>query len=202
MIGLAGGIGSGKSFVASALATERCGVVDSDALGHEVLKDPQVVEQITTWWGANMLNADGTLDRKKIARVVFGDRDKSQLLNSLVHPRVAALRLQRTAEFAADGAIRAIVWDTPLLFETELNRQCDAVIFVKSPFDKRLDRVHTSRGWTRAELANRENFQISLDNKEKLADYTIDNSGDESETIRQVQQVLSKILAGAPRFTS
>jgi dephospho-CoA kinase len=202
LIGLAGGIGSGKSFVAQALASEGCGVINSDQLGHDVLKEPPIIQQITQWWGPDVLDATGALDRKKIAQLVFHDSTKSQQLNSLIHPRVAALRLQRTAQFAANPAIPAIVWDTPLLFETQLNRDCDVVIFVKSPLDQRLARVAQRRGWTEAELINRENFQISLDNKEKLADYVLDNSGEASETLRQVQQVLSQILAKAPRITN
>ena len=195
LIGLAGGIGSGKSFVAKALQDEGCGVVDSDMLAHEVLGRPETGRQLAAWWGAGMLDAQGQADRREIGRRVFNDPAALAQLNGLVHPAVHALRMGQTTALAQNSAIRAIVWDTPLLFETGLNQECDAVIYVKCPYDQRLSRVSARRGWTSEQLEKREKLQISLDKKEELADYVVENHGDEPTTRRQVHQILARILS-------
>ncbi len=195
VIGLAGGIGSGKSFVAQALAAQGCGIIDSDAVAHQVLSQPEVAAQLAQWWGPLVLNDQGLADRKKIAQRVFNDQASLNQLNGLIHPAVQRLREERSMELGKNPAIRAIVWDTPLLYETGLNRDCDAVIFVKAPYEQRLARVAATRHWTQEQLKKRENLQISLDNKEKLADYVLDNSGQEAQTLRHLHQILSQILS-------
>jgi dephospho-CoA kinase len=94
-----------------------------------------------------------------------------------------------------DPRARAVVWDTPLLYEVGLDRECDAVIFVNTLFDKRLERVSKSRGWTREELEKREKSQFSLDKKRYLADYVLDNGGDPEATRRQLHEIFSQILS-------
>jgi dephospho-CoA kinase len=200
VIGIAGGIGSGKSVVARALADLGCGLVDADAAAHEVLQEPGVRAALRAWWGDAAFEQDGTVSRRKIAQIVFGQADELTRLNALVHPRVAARRAAAMAQFMADEDVVAVAWDIPLLFEVGLDRQCDAVIFVKVPYDKRLERVRQTRGWTDQELARREKSQIALDKKENLSDYIVDNGGDVTVAQAQVRQVFSLILAPYPRL--
>lgn len=195
VIGLAGGIGSGKSFVAEGFAQLGCGVIDSDRDAHEALALPEVVGELKKWWGPAVLRADGTPDRRFIAGQVFNRPENLEKLKKLIHPVVAEMRKKKMREMMADPLIKGIVWDSPLLLEVGLDRECTAVVFVRSSAEVRLGRVVGGRGWTAEELKNRENFQFSLDKKEELADYVVDNSGEASATLRQVHEIFSQILA-------
>ena len=195
VIGVIGGIGSGKSSVARLFGKEGCAVIDSDALSHEILQTASVREELQDWLGAPVIDVDGRVDRRAVARAVFGDKEKLDRLNRIIHPRVAQKREDLIRLFLADKTIRAIVWDSPLLVETGLDRECDAIILVKVPRELRLERVKIARGWTEEEVERRENLQFSLDKKAQIADYCIDNSGDEVASLYQVQRVLSHLLA-------
>jgi dephospho-CoA kinase len=97
----------------------------------------------------------------------------------------------------ANPQVVAFVWDTPLLFETGLNRACDAVVFVEAPFEQRLARVKTSRGWEETELLRRQNLQWGLDKKREMSDHRVTNTADDVGDVRdQVRATLSRILAG------
>jgi dephospho-CoA kinase len=108
------------------------------------------------------------------------------------------MRLAKTATLLADPSITAVVWDVPLLVEVSLHRECDAVVFVQAPYEQRVKRVQQSRGWDAPELDRRENMQIALDKKQEMADYVVDNSGEVSAILRQVQRVFSQILSRNP----
>jgi dephospho-CoA kinase len=194
VIGLAGGIGSGKSTVARLFGALSCLVIDSDALSHEALQTPLVKQELRAWLGETVFDPDGSVNRKRVAAKVFAEPAAAQRLAGLIHPEVARKREQFTAEAMANPAIKAVIWDSPLLFEAGLNLQCDAVVFVHVPRESRINRLAAGRGWDAQELDKRENLQFSLDKKGELADYCIDNSGDEASTLRQVRHVLSQIL--------
>jgi dephospho-CoA kinase len=193
VIGIAGGIGSGKSLVARAFAELGCGVIDSDAAARAVMQEPAVQRALQTWW-PQCFNDDGTINRGKLAAVVFKDPKALAKLNGLIHPRVAELREKAMRQLLPDPQVLAIVWDTPLLLETGLDRLCDRVIFVKAPYEQRLKRVIENRRWTREELAGREKSQMPLDKKEQLADDIGDNSGAEAEVTAQVRTLFKRIL--------
>jgi dephospho-CoA kinase len=197
VIGLTGGIGSGKSFIAQLFQSQGCAVIDSDRLSHDILQSPAVKAEIRAWLGPAPFNADGSVNRKSLAGLVFQNVEKTSRLNSLIHPRVAQAREALMENYLADPGILAVIWDSPLLIEAGLNRDCDMVIFVKVPSDIRLERISGSRGWSAEELAKREKLQIPLDNKAQLADYCLDNSGDEASSLRQVQRVLSQLSAAS-----
>lgn len=195
VLGIVGGIGSGKSFVAQAFGELGCGIIDSDKVAHEALELPEVRKILLDWWGPELLTPEGAMSRKAIAGRVFGHPAEVAKLNALVHPKVEEMRQRQMKLWADQKEIRAVIWDTPLLFEVGLDRLCDHVIFVKVPLDIRLRRVQESRGWSAEELNKREKSQFSLDKKELLADYIVDNSGEVSNTLRQVHEIFSQILA-------
>lgn len=199
IIGIAGGIGSGKSFVAQLFGELGCGVIDSDAQVSEAYGQESVRNTLRQWWGGSVLQPDGSLNRKEVARRVFSDPAERKRLEALVHPIVAALRDQKMAEMASNPAILAFVWDTPLLFEVGLNDGCDAVVFVEAGEDVRLSRVAQGRGWDRSELLRRENLQWPLDRKRKISDYIVQNTADADFVRRQVRDVLSRILTRASK---
>jgi len=194
IIGLLGGIGSGKSTIARLFAQQGCAVIDADALAHEILQTPDVQAELRTWLGDTIFDATGQTNRKALAAQVFQQPDKIQRLNSIIHPRVRQRRDELMKIYLNDPQMKAIMWDTPLLMEAGLDRDCDALVYVNVPLALRQQRVALTRGWPPEELARREKFQFALDKKAALADYDIDNSGDEVASLRQVQRVLSHLL--------
>ena len=197
IIGLTGGIGSGKSFIAALFAELGCVVIDADALVRGAYGDPPVRQTLREWWGNEVLKPDGSVDRAAIARRVFTDPAQRTRLEALLHPLVDSARRRKMRISATDPQAVAFVWDTPLLFEAGLNTQCDAVVFVDAPFQIRLERVIRSRRWDEAELLKRENLQWPLDRKREISDYMICNTAEADEARSQVRLVLSRILERA-----
>lgn len=196
VIGIAGGIGSGKSFVAGLFGELGCKVISADEQVREAYQDPQVKQTLHQWWGDEIFKSDGQVNKVAIGAKVFNQPEEKHRLEQLLHPMVneARQRLMREADLAQ---VVAFVWDTPLLFETGLNRQCDAVVFVDSPRKLRLGRVLESRRWNEAELDRREKLQMPLDKKREISDYVIRNTADAPYARGQVREVLSRILAGS-----
>jgi dephospho-CoA kinase len=195
IIGITGGIGSGKSMVARMFGDIGCMVIDADEQVRRVYRDPDVIWELRQWWGADVVGPAGELNRKKVADIVFNDPGQKATLEGLLHPRVAELRQKRMLEGLDDPQIQAYIWDTPLLLEAGLRPQCDAVVFVESPFSQRLERVHHSRQWDEVELRRREKSQWPLDKKREISDYIVDNTADADYVRGQVREVLFRILA-------
>jgi dephospho-CoA kinase len=202
VIGIAGGIGSGKSFVARLFGELGALVISSDEQVTEAYGDPEVRRRLIEWWGAAVIRPDGAVNRKLIGAKVFANPAERARLEALLHPRVHAARERAMAAAAHDPGVVAFAWDTPLLFETDLNRECDAVVFVDAPLETRLARVTATRNWDAAELARRENSQWGLDRKRDFADYVISNTAGVDVARGQVQDVLSRILAKTNRQQS
>ena len=133
IIGIAGGIGSGKSFVAKLFGEQGCLVINSDEMVRRVYRDELVKHTLKHWWGKMVFEPNGEIDRSAVARKIFNIPSEKTRLERLIHPIVNRDREHLMNAAAHDPAIRAYVWDTPLLFETELNKACDAVVFVDSP---------------------------------------------------------------------
>lgn len=199
IIGIAGGIGSGKTFVAKLFGELGALVISSDAQVTEAYRDPHVRRTLLEWWGADVLRPDGEINRRFIGAKVFADAAERRRLEQLLHPRVHAARERAMAAAADDPGVVAFAWDTPLLFETDLHRACDAVVFVDAPLETRLARVAATRNWDAAELARRENSQWGLDRKREIADYVVSNTAGVEIARGQVQDVLSRILAKTKR---
>ncbi len=191
IIGMTGGVGSGKSTVASMLRDLGCVVANADANAAEVLQQDEVIAQIVSWWGDRLLDEDGQIDRHALGTLVFADSQKREQLENLIHPLV---RVMQTDQFAAAPAgTIALVIDAPLLFEAGLDTCCHAIIFVDTPRKIRHQRVLESRGWDTNQLDLREAAQLPLDTKRKKADYVI-NNGDELQAVQhQIEKVLTDI---------
>lgn len=192
VIGLVGGIGAGKSFVASCFADLGCIVSDSDAGVRELLARPEVVAELTGWWGGRILREDGTLDRKVISGIVFADPQQRKRLEGLLHPMLK-VRREETVRDAARSGCPAVILDAPLLLEAGLAAECDAVVFVDAPREVRLARV-AARGWDEAELDRRENAQKSVLDKRAASGYIVVNAGDAAQTRQQVARTLQHVL--------
>lgn len=197
VIGLAGGIGAGKSEVARALAELGCVVSSSDALGAAALQDPSIASTLRQWWGDTVFGPPGPdgcahPDRRRIAARIFDSPAERARLEALLHPWIARER-HRIFDAAPPGT-PALVIDAPLLFEVGLDRECDAVVFVDAPLQTRQERVQAHRNWGPDELSRREAAQWPLDLKRQKADHVISNDARSDALRAQVRQVLGAVL--------
>jgi dephospho-CoA kinase len=195
IIGLAGGIGSGKSTIADLFGELGCLVIHSDQQVKLAYADPRVRSILKQWWGDSVFTPSGEVDRKAVASRIFADESERHRLEELLHPLVGRQRHELMERAANDAQVPAYVWDAPLLFETGLHKQCDTVVFVQAPLSQRSARVAANRGWDEAELARREKLQWPLDSKREISEYVIDNTADADYARGQVKEVLSRIQA-------
>ena len=195
IIGVAGGVGSGKSFAATILAEMGCLVIRSDDLAKSAYTRDDVKSSLRLWFGDRVFHPDGVVDRKAMAREIFEDPIQRQRVESLTHRIVREAREKIMQDHADDSAVLAFVWDTPLLFETGLNLKCDAVVFVDAPAEVRFARVGQNRAWDLEEWARRENLQLPLDKKQDLSHYVVNNTADVGFLRVQLRETLYLILA-------
>ena len=193
IIGIIGGIGSGKSTVAAEFAKLGCKVIDADKIAHELLDEPAVKAKVVGLFGRTILDSEGKIDREKLAEVVFADAQKLSLLNEIIHPLVLQRAEELIKQYDRQNQVKAIVLDMPLLVEVGWDKRCDKLIFVVCEQKLRLDRAK-KLGFDKNQVKIRENFQISLDNKANLADNTIENNSDFSVLARQVTDIFSYIM--------
>lgn len=194
IIGIAGGVGAGKSTVAQMLGDLGCVVIDSDAAAKDALQRADVIATLRAWWTDAILTPTGQVDRRAVASIVFRNPAERTRLEALIHPLIAQDRA-RTIEAAVRAGLPGAVIDAPLLYEAGVDRECDVVLFVDSPQDHRLDRVRKARGWTEEDLRLREIAQLPLDVKRDRADYHVVNSGDPEVLREQVTRVFKEITA-------
>jgi len=197
IIGVTGAIGSGKSLVASILEELGCALIDADKLAHEILELPETKNFLSEHFGSNIIRPDNTLDRKKIADIIFKDIEKKKLLESYIHPRVIEKQNRLIQQYRSENRYKAIVIDVPLLIESSLKHLCDLVIFVDSDFRIRSNRVKKSRGWTEEEISRREKFLYPNYLKRSIADVIVYNNSTVDECKRQVEKIFSRFISSA-----
>lgn len=202
LVGIVGGIGSGKSAVSDQFRRLGAEVLDGDRLGHDVLAEPAVIEALRNRWGERVIRSDPSaggaeaINRSEVARIVFADTPEAETelryLESVTHPRIRARIAARldALEQEHEHAERPFVavLDAPLLLEAGWDAYCHYLIYVDVPRQIRLQRL-ASRGWDNAELAAREARQLPLAEKQARADWTIDNSGRPEKMSRQIEQI-------------
>lgn len=196
VIGLAGGIASGKSTVATVLGDMGFHVIDVDSQAKSALQQPQVRDQLVSLWGDSILNESSTIDRTAIAALVTKDPAKRRTLEEVVRPWVRMNRDRALAQAHAAGKT-GVVLDAPQLFETSQNAECDLVIFVEAPGPQRIARA-ADRGWTQEHHAKRESAQLSIDEKRRRSHAIIVNdsspaalTADVKAVVRQVRSVVA-----------
>ncbi len=178
LIGVLGGIASGKSLAARLLAGSTGITIDADALAGEALAAPDVVVRVRERFGEEAIGPDGRVVREFLAQRVFADAEDRKALEAWTHPLIRARILASIADARAAGR-SPIVLDVPLLVENDaehgLARACDVLVFVDADDAERERRARTTRGWQAGELGRREAAQLSLAEKERRADYVISN---------------------------
>ncbi len=187
IIGLTGGLGSGKSTVSEMLRELGATVVDADEGARVVVEpDQPALAEIRERFGDGVFAPDGGLDREKLADVVFNDEGAREDLNAITHPRVRAWMAERMQEAAAAGA-PAVVLDIPLLFESGLTAGLDEIVVVWAPVEQQFKRA-VARGLRGDDARARIKAQMPIDEKRASATMVIDNSGSKDQTRRQVEE--------------
>lgn len=190
VIGIVGGIASGKSAVADLLQRLGAEVIHADQIGHEVLNEPSVLRQLQARWGERILGQNGRVSRAAIASIVFAGppdgKKELRFLESVTHPLIEQ-RILGQIEGLKQRGTPVIVLDAPVLLEAGWERHCDLIVFVDVNRKERLRRA-TLRGWTEAQFVTREACQLDVEEKRKVADEVIDNSASFDHTLAQLQQ--------------
>lgn len=196
VLGVLGGIASGKSAVAEALAKDSGRVICADSIAREVLNSPPVALKISGEFGPEFLDAAGLPDRELLATRIFANSDSRNLLESWIHPLVRERIFSELAKAKLEGRPR-VVLDVPLLLENDaehgLAKLCDVLLFIEVPADVRERRAVANRGWAPSEVARREAAQLPLDEKRARADFILPNDGDLEQLSREVERVLHQI---------
>jgi dephospho-CoA kinase len=192
LIGLTGGIASGKSTVSAMLRELGAQVLDADLLAREVVEPgtPALADIAARFPG--VLTPEGRLDRAKLGERVFGDPAERAALNALIHPRIAQAFLERTEALRAAGHPEA-VYDAPLLVENGLHGAMDAVVLVWVPRALQKARLVARDGLSEAQAEARLAAQLPLDDKRALATHVVDNSGGREETRAQVERIWASL---------
>jgi dephospho-CoA kinase len=197
VFGLTGGIGTGKSTVAGLLRERGVPVVDADQLAREVVAPgSEGLRQVVQAFGPGVLAADGSLDRKAVGALVFGDSEARKRLNAITHPLVRELSQAHFSALDRQG-ITLAAYDVPLLFEVGLDAVLRPVVVVATSAATQLSRVRERDGLSEAEVLARVAAQLPLDEKRRRADYVIDNDGTPAELERAVDELLTKLRAAA-----
>ncbi len=197
IIGITGGIGSGKSLVASFFSELGCAVIKADELAHEILEESETKQFLLKYLGNNIIKPNNTLDRKKIADIIFEDIEKKKLVESYIHPRVIERQNHLIQQYQSEDRYKAIVLDVPLLIESSLKHICNLVIFIESDFKLRCQRVRKSRGWTEEEISRREKFLFPNYLKRSIADVILYNNSTIDNCKRQVEKIFSRFISSA-----
>jgi dephospho-CoA kinase len=195
LVGLTGGIASGKSTVAAILHRLGAAIINADELSREVVQPQQDAwKEIIKSFGPDILQEDKTLDRRKLRKIVFDNPEARRKLEVIIHPRVRALAERRISELAAAGS-SVIVYEVPLLFEAQIHLWLRPVILVACDIETQKKRLLERDHLTELEAQQHLDAQMSLEEKRKLADYVIENNGTPEELEQQVRAVLQKIQA-------
>ena len=194
VIGLLGGIGAGKTVVASQFAELGCKVVDADRIAHAVLGEAAVKQAVRRRFGDQVFGPGGEVDRRRLGEQVFDHPEDREALERIVDPEICR-RLRRAVQSARAGDAPAVVLDAPLILEKGLDSLCDFMVYVKVSAEVRQNRVGGARGWNPSEIARREVSQVSLKTKQNRADYIVDNSASPEHTFDQIRKIFCCITA-------
>ena len=195
VIGLTGGIGTGKSTVSQILKEKKFPVIDLDIISHEVIKFPKVVEKIVENFGKEVLEYNNIgnwiVSREKLGRVIFGNREKRLILNSVMHPEILRIMREKILECKKENKI--IFVEIQLLFEVQWEKEFDYILLVSAEKETQIKRILSRDNRSKEEALSIINSQMSLDEKKKRSDYVIENDGNIQDLEKKVDKFLKKI---------
>lgn len=187
VIGIAGGIASGKSTIAEMLKSLGADIIDADKICHQLINTKAIAHEITERWGNHIQDSHSKIKRHVLAEIVFSDREEVSALNSIIHPKAIKQIQSRIAKLQVDAATKAIVLDAALLVESNLIDICNIMLFVDTKKNRCKARVQSSRKWPLDEITKREKFQGLLTQKKDIADVIINNNHSKEDTLNQVK---------------
>ena len=187
VIGITGGIASGKSTIAEMLESLGANLIDADKICHELINTKDIALEITKRWGKHIQDNHGKIKRDELAEIVFSDRKEVSALNSIIHPEAIKQIKNRIAKLHVEASTKAIVLDAALLVESNLIDICDIMLFVDTKKNTCKTRVQNSRKWPLDEITKREKFQDLLHQKREIADVVINNNNSKKDTLNQVR---------------
>jgi len=196
LVGLTGGIATGKSTVSDVLRRLGAEIIDADVLAREVVEPGQPAHAvIVEEFGPGVLTADGTLDRKKLGVIVFAAPERRKRLEAITHPAIRDRFLTRVQELDDKGFTGLVVFDAPVMIESGSYKNMDRLVVVATDEATQAERLRARDGADDAENRRRIASQMPVAEKAKLADYVIDNSGDREATVVQVRRVFAALMA-------
>jgi dephospho-CoA kinase len=193
VLGLIGGMGSGKSSVGALLERRGGYLISADELGHEALRQPDLIERVVARFGAAILDERGVVDRRKLGRIVFADPAELRALEDLVFPYIERRIREEIRKAETVPGARFVVLDAAIMLEAGWDQACDAIVFVHVPEAVREERLARQRGWTREDVKARQRAQLPVADKISRADYVLDNSGSTEETAQQIEDLISRM---------
>ena len=195
LVGLTGSIATGKSTVSAMFRSLGCVVLDADVLAREVVEPGEpALAQIVEEFGREVLQPDGTLDRKRLGAIVFGDPARRKRLEQITHPAIRDRFLRHLAELEARGFDGIVLWDAPVMIETGGHRAMEKLVVVATDEATQQARLQARDGIEAVEAARKIGSQMPVAEKAKLADYVIDNAGDRAATEARVREVHAALL--------
>jgi dephospho-CoA kinase len=196
LVGLTGGIATGKSTVSEILRQLGGEIIDADRLARDVVEPEQPAwKQIVAEFGGGVVTAEGALDRKKLGAIVFADPERRKRLEAITHPAIRARFQARLDELAAQGFAGIVVFDAPVMIESGNYKNMDRLVVVVTDDATQAARLQERDGTDEAEGRRKIASQMPLAEKAKLADYVIDNSGDRDATAAEVRRVFAALMA-------
>ncbi len=188
VIGIAGGIASGKSTIAEMLKSLGADIIDADKICHQLINTKDIAREITKKWGNHLQDDNGKIKRDELAKIVFSDREDVSALNSIIHPKAIEQIKSKIAKLQDEAATtKAIVLDAALLVESNLIDICSVMLFVDTRKSACKARVQENRKWPLDEITKREKFQGTLQQKREIADAIINNNHSKEDTLNQVK---------------
>jgi len=194
VIGLVGGIGSGKSLAARVLTDLGAASISADDLVREAYAAAEVRAAIRSLWGEQVFLPDGSVDRSRVAQRVFASRSDLRRLEMVVHPWIARRRAQLIATLAKRLDVLAFVADSPLLFEAHLDGECDFILFINCRPEIRARRLLADRGWSAEEVARRESWQLPVEFKRDRSDYIVENNADLDALVQEIKRIFARLI--------
>ena len=193
LIGLTGGMGSGKSTVADCLRSNGTPVIDADVIAHKIMNEESTFDKIHEIFGKNVFDKDGSLNKVKFSSVLFTNTVKRKKLNEFVHPKVWDEMMNETEKYVTEGS-KVIFLDVPLLIESGWHTRVNETWLVKADYNERIERLRLRTNLSTEEIKKRIEIQMPESEKEEYADKIINNDGSIEETERQVIEELQKII--------
>jgi dephospho-CoA kinase len=196
LVGLTGGIATGKSTVSGILRGLGGEIIDADLLAREVVEPGQpALAQIATEFGRDVVTASGALDRKRLGAIIFANPERRRRLEAITHPAIRERFLARLDELAEKGFVGIVVFDAAVMIESGNYKNMDRLVVVVTDDATQMARLHGRDGTDEAENRRKIDSQMPLVEKAKLADYVIDNSGTREATAQQVGRVFAALMS-------